>query len=542
VDGLYCYVIMPYGLKNALPTFVLAMSKTFEDLIRDMIEIYVDDIVVKTKRGSTLVEDLTLVFDKLWATRTKLNPDKCVFGVSTGKLLGFLVSHRGIEANPEKIRAIEAMRPPARVKDVQKLMGSLAALSRFISRLAERALPFFKLLRKSGPFTWTEEAEQAFQELKQHLVSLPILVAPELGDTLYLYIAASTEVVSMVLVIEKMEQHSQGSQEAPPGEGGGPTTMDLEDLGPTVGVRTVQRSVYYVSEVLHEAKARYLETHKLLYAVLVASRKLRHYFQAHRVVVVTSFPLRAILHNSNATGNIAKWAAELAEFQLDFQPRHAVKSQLLADFIVEWTPPPSAPRGPDPDSDPTPTEPRVPVFTEPHWTLFFDRCARQQGGGAGVVLVDPSGDQVKYMVHLEFKATNNMAEYEALIFGLSVALSLGIRQLLMKGDSQLIIKQVYEECSCNEPRLAAYLLHVRKLEKDFIALELQHVPRADNSTADELSTRASTWEPVPKGVFERRLLRPTAQPAKLGEGGETSTSKLAVPVALHLQNPCHTRF
>jgi ribonuclease HI len=182
-------------------------------------------------------------------------------------------------------------------------------------------------------------------------------------------------------------------------------------------------------------------------------------------------------------------------------------------------------------------EPRVLVFTEPHWTLFFDGSTRQQGGSARVVLIDPSGDQVKYMVHLEFKATNNMAEYEALIFYLTVALSLGIRQLLVKGDSQLIIKQVRGECSCNEPRLAAYLLHVRKLEKDFINLELQHVPQANNSAAYELSTRASTWAPVPKGVFERRLLRPTAQPVKSSEGGETSTSKLAVPVAFHLQNP-----
>jgi ribonuclease HI len=97
-----------------------------------------------------------------------------------------------------------------------------------------------------------------------------------------------------------------------------------------------------------------------------------------------------------------------------------------------------------------------------------------------VVLIDPNGDQVKYMVHLEFKATNNMAEYEALIFGLLVALSLGIHQLPMKGDSQLIIKQVRGECSCNEPRLTAYLLHARKLENDFMALELQHVPRANN--------------------------------------------------------------
>jgi ribonuclease HI len=157
-----------------------------------------------------------------------------------------------------------------------------------------------------------------------------------------------------------------------------------------------------------------------------------------------------------------------------------------------------------------------------------------------VVLIDPSGDQVKYMVHLEFKATNNIAEYEALIFGLSAALSLGIRQLLVKGDSQLIIKQVRGECSCNEPRLVAYLLHVRKLEKDFTALELQHVPRADNSAADDLSTRASTWAPVPKGIFERWVLRPTAQPTELGEGGEISTSKLAAPVASHLQNPLKT--
>jgi hypothetical protein len=298
VDGLYCYVVMSYGLKNALPTFVQAMSKTFGDLIRDKVEVYIDDIVVKTKRGSTLVEVLTLVFDKLWATRTKLNPDKCVFGISAGKLLGFLVSYRGIEANPEKIRAIEAIRPLARVKDVQKLTGSLATLSRFISRLAERALSFFKLLQKSGPFSWTEESEQAFQELKQHLVSLPILVAPEPKEPLYLYIAAAAEAVSMVLVVERPTPESQ----------------EPEDSGPAARVRTIQRPVYYVSEVLHEAKTRYLETHKLLYVVLVVSRKLRHYFQAHRIVVVTSFPLRAILHNSNATGNIAKWAAELAEF------------------------------------------------------------------------------------------------------------------------------------------------------------------------------------------------------------------------------------
>jgi hypothetical protein len=262
MDELYCYVMMPYGLKNALSTFVRAMGKTFGDLIRDRVEIYVDDIVVKTRRGSTLVEDLTLVFDKLRATHTRLNPDKCVFGVSAGKLLGFLVLHRGIEANPKKIRAIEVMRPSAHIKDIQKLTGSLAALIHFISRLAERVLPFFKLLWKSGPFSWIEEAEHAFQELKQHLVSLPVLVAQEPGELLYLYIAAAVEAVGMVLVVERT---AQGDQE-PKGS------------GPATGVRTIQRLVYYISEVLHEAKTRYLETHKLIYVVLVASRKLRHNF------------------------------------------------------------------------------------------------------------------------------------------------------------------------------------------------------------------------------------------------------------------------
>src|SRR4029079_10069202 len=111
--------------------FVRAMNKTFCNLIRDIVEVYVDDIVVKTKVGSTLVEDLSLVFNRLHTTSTRLGLEKSFFDVSAGKLLGFLVSHRGIEANPAKIKAIEAMRPPGRIKDVQKLTGSLAALSPF---------------------------------------------------------------------------------------------------------------------------------------------------------------------------------------------------------------------------------------------------------------------------------------------------------------------------------------------------------------------------------------------------------------------------
>jgi hypothetical protein len=202
VVGLFCYVSMPYGLKNVLPTFVYAMHNTFGDLIRDLIEVYVDDIVVKIKSRASLLDNLAIVFDRLCSTCTKLNPDKCVFEVTAGKLLGFLVSHRRIEANPEKIKTIEAMRPPACIKDVQKLTRCLAGLSRFISRLAERSLPFFKLLQKFRPFVWIEEADKAFQELKWYLTSPPVTVASEPGEPLLLYVTASAEVVSMVLVTE----------------------------------------------------------------------------------------------------------------------------------------------------------------------------------------------------------------------------------------------------------------------------------------------------------------------------------------------------
>jgi hypothetical protein len=245
VDGLFCYVCMPYGLKNALPTFVRVMHKTFSDLIRDSVEVYVDDIVAKIKSRASLLNNLALVFDRLRSTHTKLNPDKCVFEVTIGKLLGFLFSCRGIEANPEKIKMIKAMRSPARIKDVQKLTGCLVVLSRFISRLAEWALPFFKLLQKFRPFVWTVEAEEVFQELKQYLTSPPIMVAPEVGEPLLLYIVVTTEAVSVVLVAERPEPHqhreirgtsasSYGPQDPEPVEGARVEEADgSQNLGPS---------------------------------------------------------------------------------------------------------------------------------------------------------------------------------------------------------------------------------------------------------------------------------------------------------------------
>ena len=201
--GVFCYVKMPFGLKNAGATYQRCIQNCLQPQIGRNVEAYVDDIVVKSKTESALIADLKETFDNLRKYRMMLNPEKCTFGVPSGKLLGFLVSSRGIEANPRKIEALDQMRSPRTLKDVQRLTGCIAALSRFISRMGERGMPFFKLLKKNDRFEWTEEAENAFKDLKRYLSSPLILTPPDEKEELFLYIAATPQVVSTVLVVER---------------------------------------------------------------------------------------------------------------------------------------------------------------------------------------------------------------------------------------------------------------------------------------------------------------------------------------------------
>jgi hypothetical protein len=159
-------------------TYQRAIQKCFKKQLNKNTEAYVDDVVVKTRNSDTLIADLEETFAFLWEYQWKLNPNKCVFGVPSRKLLGFIISHRGIEANPEKISAITKMKAPTCIKDVQKLTGCMAALNRFISKLGERGLPFFKLLKHQEKFVWTQEAEQTLDQLKDFLSKPPVLTAP----------------------------------------------------------------------------------------------------------------------------------------------------------------------------------------------------------------------------------------------------------------------------------------------------------------------------------------------------------------------------
>src|SRR3954466_12490117 len=170
------------------------------------IHVYVDDLIVKSMQGSTLLANLEETFANLRTYKIKLNPEKSVFGVPAGKLLGFLVSERGIECNPEKIAAIDRMNKPRNIKDVQKFNGCLASLSRFLTRLGEKAIPLYQLMKKRDKFTWTPKADEAFKDLKCMLSTAPVSATPIEKEPMMLYIAATTRVISIVMVVERPEK------------------------------------------------------------------------------------------------------------------------------------------------------------------------------------------------------------------------------------------------------------------------------------------------------------------------------------------------
>jgi hypothetical protein len=308
--GTFCFVRMPEGLKNAGCTFSRMIAIVLHPQLRRNILTYVDDIFVKSIQRKDDICDLAETFVNLRAANLRLNPEKCVFGIHKGKVLRCLVSTKGIEANPDKIKALIEIQDPVSVKDVQKLAGRVTVLNKIIRRAAERSLPFFQVLRSTKNFQWSETQKQAFQELKDYLSNMTKLCPPEPRSPLLLYVSASNSVVSVVLVQEK--------------EGGG---------------KLKQIQVYFTLEALSGSKIFYSELEKIAYAVIMAARKLRHYFEGHRIRVITNQPLNNLFANREASTRIIKWGAKLSEYILDFERRSTIKSQVLADFVVDWTSP-----------------------------------------------------------------------------------------------------------------------------------------------------------------------------------------------------------
>ncbi|XP_073309970.1 uncharacterized protein [Primulina huaijiensis] len=264
------------------------MNKVFEKQLGRNVEVYVDDMLGKTREVASYIVDLEETFATLVHYGIKLNPAKCIFGVKSGKFLRFIAQQ----------------------------------------------------------FGWDEKCEQAFQDLKIHLVELPMLVKPEPGEKLFVYLSTTEYAVSLVLIKE------EGSDQKP---------------------------VYYVSHALRGPELQYSEVEKIALALVVIARKLRPYFLSHQIIVLTNSPLGRIMTHSEVAGLMIKWAVELGEYDIEYKPRVAIKAQAFSDFLSEMA---------QPDE-------------EEVWRVFVDEASSLAGCGVGVVIVSPTGESIKLAVKID---------------------------------------------------------------------------------------------------------------------------------------------
>ncbi|KAM1985708.1 hypothetical protein ACFX16_013854 [Malus domestica] len=275
--GLYCYKVMPFSLKNAGATYQRLVNSMFAKQIRKSMEVCVDEMLVKKNHVDQHITNLSETFTILKRYQMRLNPNKCAFGVGSGKFLGFMISQQGIEANPLKIKAILAMKELVASKDIQSLTGKVAALTRFISKATDRYASFIKALKGSKKYiTWTGECAEAFKNLKEHMSKTPLLSEPEVGDTFVIYLSVSASAVSFVLI------RKDGN---------------------------VERPVYYASKALQDAETRYSNIEKLALALVMSARKLRPYFQTHSIIVLTNHHLQQILQSPDTSRRMVKWVS-----------------------------------------------------------------------------------------------------------------------------------------------------------------------------------------------------------------------------------------
>ena len=273
---------------------------------------------------------------------------------------------------------------------------------------------------------------------------------PKAGDTLYLYLAASDIVVSAALFKECGDAKL--------------------------------RPVLFVNKSLTDAETRYSHLERAALALQTTARKLRPYFQAHPVVVLTDLPLWGTIHKPDMSGRMARWAMELSEYGIQHKPRLSKKGQVLADFLAEI---------PQLDASPNKTG---------RWTLCVDGSSRQTGADIGLQLISSSGERVEHAIRLGFSATNNESEYEAMIAGLELALALGADNLSIQSDSQLVVRQVNAEFESRDPRITKYVSLVKQKLNTLSTWKLEHVPRDCNERADALAVVAASF-PITETVF-----------------------------------------
>ncbi|KAH6801009.1 hypothetical protein C2S52_001473 [Perilla frutescens var. hirtella] len=385
-----------------------------------------------------------------------MNPLKCAFGVKSGKFLSFIVRHREIEIEQAKIDAILKMPEPRNIHDLKSLQGRLAYLRRFISNLAGRCQPFSRIMKKEVPFEWDESCRNAFKSIKEYLMKAPVLVAPVAGRPLILYIAVQERSVGALLA----QENENGKENA----------------------------LYYLSRMMTPNELKYSPVEKLCLSLIFSIQKLKHYFQAHTVRLISKVnPLKYVMTRPVMSDRLARWYLQLQQFEIIYVPQKAVKGQVLADFLADHL----IPAEWELDDD-LPDEDVLAIEVLPPWKMYFDGASHREGAGAGVVFITPEEEVLPYSFTLTENCSNNVAEYQALILGLEMAMDAKRLQIKVYGDSKLVINQLLASYDVKKPKLIPYVKYAQRMIGWLGDVELKHVPRKENKQADTLAKLAST--------------------------------------------------
>ncbi|RVW76495.1 Retrovirus-related Pol polyprotein from transposon 17.6 [Vitis vinifera] len=322
-----------------------------------------------------------------------------------------MVSERGIEVDPDKIKVILDMPALKTEKEIRSFLGRLQYINRFIARLTDICEPIFHLLRKNPPTVWNDDCQFAFEKIKEYLLSPPVLVPPTSGRPLLLYLSVSDMALGCMLA-------------------------HIDDLGK-------ERAIYYLSKRMLEYEMRYVMIERLFLTLVWATRRLRHYMTEYSVHLISRLDLLRYLFDRPAlTSRLMRWLVHLTEFDIQYVSQKSIKGSIVADHLA------SLPTSKDrPVDDDFSDDEFVAMTSLSEWCLYFDGAANQLGYGIGVLLVSPQGDHILRSVRLAFHdrhpITNNIVEYEACILGLETALEFGIRQMEVFGDSNLIVQEVF---------------------------------------------------------------------------------------------------
>ncbi|XP_020239391.1 uncharacterized protein LOC109818355 [Cajanus cajan] len=300
------------------------------------------------------------------------------------------------------------------------------------------AKPILGLLKKANKFTWTAECEESFKILKHRLGTPPILSKPDPSLNMIVYLCVSNEAISAVLVQEKESQ----------------------------------KPVYFVSRMLQDAEKRYQLLEKMALGLVHTARRLRQYFHSHKVIVRTDCPIAKVLRKPELAGRMMAWSVELSEFDIAFEPRGPIKSQCLVDFVNELQP--------------------MGHFENDQWVLRVDGSSNNQGSGAGIILEGPTGLALEQSLRFAFKASNNQAEYEALLVGLRLAREVGVQNLLCWTDSKVVSEQVNENFQVKDAQLLKYYHTFQNMCQHFDQVSVKHTPREHNDRADQLARLATS--------------------------------------------------